>query len=50
MAKPIEATPTLQGKDAERFLRAMIKEQENPNPKRLAIIKIALETKFNVKN
>ena len=48
MAKPIRATPTLRGKDAERFIRNMIKEETNPNPRRLATIKRALSTKFNV--
>lgn len=46
MAKPIEATPTLRGKDAERFIMNMIKEERNPNPKRLALLKKASETKF----
>ena len=32
MAKPIEATPTLTGKDAERFLKNMLKtENRKPN-------------------
>lgn len=48
MAKPILATPTLRGKDAVRFVKAMIKEQNNPDPKRIALIKKALRTKFNV--
>ena len=48
MAKPIRATPTLRGPDAVRFVRNMIKEQTNPNPKRIAFIKKALNTKFNV--
>lgn len=43
-------TPTLRGKDAERFVRNMIKEQTNPDPKRIAFIKKALNTKFNVIN
>ena len=50
MAKPIMPTPTLRGKDAERFVRNMIKEQTNPDPKRIAFIKKALNTKFNVIN
>ncbi len=50
MAKPIRATPTLRGADAVRFARNMIKEQTNPNPRRLATIKRALNTKFNVVN
>ena len=50
MAKPIRATPTLRGDDARRFVRNMIKEEKSPNPKRLAIIKRALRTKFNVIN
>ena len=50
MAKPIRATPTLRGKDAVRFVRNMIKEEKNPNPVRIATIKRALRTKFNVTN
>ena len=48
MAKPIRATPTLRGEDAVRFVRNMIKEETSPNPKRIAFIKKALNTKFNV--
>ncbi|MDD4878111.1 MAG: hypothetical protein PHO02_03685 [Candidatus Nanoarchaeia archaeon] len=48
MAKPIPATPTLRGEDARRFVKAMIKEQTNPDPKRIALIRKALRTKFNV--
>ena len=43
MAKPIEPTPTLYGKDAQRFLKQMRKEEENPDPKRLKRIREALE-------
>ena len=50
MAKPIRATPTLRGQDAIHFVQNMIKEETNPNPKRIAIIKRALSTKFNVIN
>lgn len=50
MAKPIEATPTLRGADAVRFIKKMIKEERNPNPKRIAFIKKALNTKFHVVN
>jgi len=50
MAKPIRATPTLRGKDAERFIRNMIKEETDPNPNRIAFIRKALKTKFNVIN
>ena len=50
MAKPIRVTPTLRGQDAVRFVKNMIKEQTNPNPKRIAFIKKALNTKFNVVN
>ncbi len=50
MAKPIRATPTLRGQDAIRFLRNMIKEERNPNPRRIATIKRALKTKFDVVN
>lgn len=48
MAKPIRATPTLRGKDAVRFVKNMIKEEKSPNPLRIAFIKKALSTKFNV--
>ena len=50
MAKPIRATPTLRGKDAIRFVRNMLKEERNPDPKRIATIRRALNTKFNVVN
>jgi len=39
MAKPIRATPTLTGEDAERFVRTMIREQKNPSPNRIATIR-----------
>jgi hypothetical protein len=35
MAKPIESTPTLRGKDAKRFLKQMIKA-ENTAPSKLS--------------
>lgn len=50
MAKPIRATPALRGKDAVRFVRNMIREETHPDPKRIAFIKKALNTKFNVIN
>ncbi|MBS3169140.1 hypothetical protein J4210_01530 [Candidatus Woesearchaeota archaeon] len=50
MAKPIRATPTLRGQDAIRFVKQMIKEERNPTPKRIATIRRALKTKFNVIN
>lgn len=50
MAKPIRATPTLRGVDAVRFIENMIKEERTPNQKRLAFIKKALNSKFNVTN
>jgi hypothetical protein len=43
MAKPIPSTPILSGKDAERFLENMLKEQTNPDPKRIAFLKEARE-------
>lgn len=46
MAKPIEPTPTLRGKDAIRFIQNMIKEEKNPNPKRIAFLKKAEKMKF----
>ncbi len=50
MAKPIEPTPTLYGKDAERFVKRMIKEETNPDPKRIATIKRALSKTFKVEH
>lgn len=50
MAKPIEATPTLRGKDAERFIKNMLKEESDPDPKRIRFIRKALKMKFNVTN
>lgn len=50
MAKPIRATPTLRGADAVRFINNMIKEETDPDPKRIATIKRALSTRFNVTN
>jgi hypothetical protein len=41
MAKPIRATPVLRGKDAKRFLEEMIKEEKNPDPRRIAFLKEA---------
>ncbi len=49
MARPIEPTPTLMGKDAIRFIENMIREEKNPNPRRLKIIAEAMKTKFNIK-
>jgi len=43
MAKPIEPTPTLRGEDARRFLDNMYKEQTNPGPKRLEVLRKARE-------
>ncbi len=48
MAKPIEPTPTLYGKDAVRFLKRMIQEQEHPSPKRIKIIEEAMKCNFKV--
>ncbi len=50
MAKPIRSTPTLRGEDAVRFVKNMIKEENDPDPRRLATIKRALRSKFNVVN
>lgn len=50
MAKPIRSTPTLRGEDAVRFIRNMIREETSPNPIRIATIKRALKTRFNVAN
>lgn len=48
MAKPIEPTPTLRGKDAIRFIKNMIKEENNPSPERVKLIREAMKIKFNV--
>ena len=48
MAKPIRATPTLRGEDAVKFIKNMIKEEKNPDPKRIALIKKSLNTRFNI--
>ncbi len=50
MAKPIRATPTLRGEDAVRFIKNMIKEEKSPNPKRIDLIKQALNIKFRIIN
>ena len=47
MARPIELTPTLYGKDAINFLKKMAEEEKNPDPRRVRTIKEALRTKFN---
>ena len=43
MAKPIRSTPTLRGEDAIQFVKNMIKEQKDPDPRRIATIKRALK-------
>jgi len=48
MAKPIERTPALRGKDAIRFIENMIKEETNPDPERLAFLRWAKKQKFKV--
>ena len=50
MAKPIESTPTLRGKDAIRFIQNMIKEERNPNPRRIALLKRADKLKIEESN
>tara|TARA_Y100000310_G_scaffold343992_1_gene454421 strand:- start:5703 stop:5855 length:153 start_codon:yes stop_codon:yes gene_type:complete len=49
MAKPIEPTPILKGKDAIHFLKQMEEEQRNPNPARIKFLHEARKTKFKVK-
>ena len=46
MAKLIQATPTLRGKEAIRFIENMIKEERNPNPRRIALLKRADKLKI----
>ncbi len=47
MARPIEPTPTLYGKDAIEFLKRMFEEEKNPNPRRVRTIREAREIHFN---
>ncbi len=49
MAKPIEPTPTLYGKDAVRFWREVLREQKHPSPARLKLLDEAAKIKFKVK-
>ena len=48
MAKPIEPTPTLKGKEAIRFLREVFEEQRNPSPERVKFLREASRIKFKV--
>ena len=48
MAKPIEPTPTLRGKDAERFIKQMIKEEKNFDFERFKILERARKKRFRV--
>lgn len=45
MAKPIEATPTLRGKDAIKFLKDWEKERKHPSPGRVKFIRNAEKNK-----
>lgn len=45
MAKPISATPTLEGEDAVRFLKEM---NEPPSPEKVALLK-KIENDWNVR-
>ncbi len=45
MAKPIQATPILRGKDAERFVKQLIKEEKTPSKARVNFIRNALSMK-----
>ena len=47
MARPIEVTPTLYGKEAIAFLKHMLEEQKNPNPRRIKTLQEAAKIKFN---
>ncbi|MFH0835640.1 MAG: hypothetical protein V1834_00570 [Candidatus Micrarchaeota archaeon] len=42
MAKPIQPTPTLKGKDAERFLLLTEKVERNPDRKRALFLRECL--------
>ena len=43
MARPFEPTPVLSGKDAERFVELTLKEERDPDPKRLAFLQECYE-------
>ncbi len=47
MAKPIRATPTLKGIEAERFIKEVLEEEKRPSRARINLIKEASKTKFN---
>jgi hypothetical protein len=49
MAKPIEATPTLRGKEAIDFIKRMLEEERNPSKKRIKMLEEARKAKFNWK-
>ncbi|MBI2666478.1 hypothetical protein HYX13_02605 [Candidatus Woesearchaeota archaeon] len=49
MAKPIEPTPTLKGKEAVQFLQRVFNEQKKPTPARIKLLEDADKTKFKVK-
>jgi hypothetical protein len=38
MARPIEPTPTIYGADARRIIEEARREEEHPDPKRLAYL------------
>lgn len=46
MAKPIEATPTLHGQEANTFLNNFFKESINPSPERIKTINRANNRNF----
>ena len=48
MAKPIRATPVLKGKDAEIFVKNLIKEGSKPSNKRVKVINTALSVNFKI--
>jgi len=50
MAKPIRSTPALKGEEAVIFIKNMMKEEKNPDPKRVATIKRALKSNFEIIN
>lgn len=48
MAKPIEPTPKLKGKDAQRFIEALVKTNKSITPQKIEQIKQkAFSIKFN---
>lgn len=39
MAKPIEPTPVIKGKDAKKIIEEMRREEKSPDPERVAYLR-----------